>query len=97
MSISRILDTLYDNTARYSAILKKEQQQIIRRYSDPHMGAHFKTIRYRAISIGPMALCDSLLKDLEIRSPEKLLAGIGVLTFHISAPFDFAISPRDDW
>jgi hypothetical protein len=88
MGISKVLNKLYDHVPKYQAILDKEQQRIVKKYSDSSMDVHINALKEHAISIGPMALCDSLLKDLKVPCPDKLLAGLGVVSFHISAHDD---------
>lgn len=84
MGSSGIKKVLLGNTGKYERILKTYSTMLSKRYPDRHLSELFRVMPGKFVSIGPMSTCDALLGDLGIMSPDMLLAGIGLISFHIS-------------
>lgn len=93
MNSSNIKDALLGDTRRYSRILRKHADFLSERYPDRLLSKCLGEMPERFVSIGPMSNCDALLSDLGIKAPDNLLAGIGMIAFHISTYDDIVDEP----
>lgn len=85
---SGILEELLGHVEFYQKLLKPYQSQLIKDYPNPHLKQHFLSLNWKIISLGTMALCDHLLKDLNQNVNPKDLVALGL---HM-----LAISTHDD-
>ena len=89
MSTSRLCEELFGNKVKfYSSLLIREKNRFLSKYCDNEIEEEITPLDKRIISIMPMALCDSLLRDIGISASEELLTGLGLLVFHISTHDD---------
>lgn len=84
MSSSSIKSILLGDTGKYERILRKYSLKISKKYPNRRLSMWFDAMPGKFVSVGPMSNCDALLSDLKISAPDKLLAGIGMMAFHIS-------------
>ncbi len=98
MATSEFCRRLYGNqVSRYTRLLLREKKRLIRKYPDRYLGKVLGNFESKIISLMPMALCDSTLRDLGITAPDSLLSGLGMVAYHIS-PHDDIVdeSPTDN-
>jgi hypothetical protein len=79
---------LLGDTSRYERVLSAHGRRLAKKYSDSELSREFLAMGHKFISMGPMSLCDSVLSDLGMEAPDSLLAGIGLMAFHISTHDD---------
>jgi hypothetical protein len=79
---------LLGDTSRYERVLGIQGKRLAEKYRDKELSKEFLSMGHKFISMGPMSLCDSVLSDLGIEAPDSLLAGIGLMAFHISTHDD---------
>lgn len=94
---SELLEVLFGDTSKYRTLLKAEKGRLMKLYPDAMiLDSMFSAIDSRIINICPMVLCDFLLRDLSVDSPEGLLAALGLTMFSISTHDDLVDElPRD--
>lgn len=85
---SGILEELLGPIKKYQQILEPYQAFLIKSYPNSNLKKYFQSLDKKIISLGTMALCDHLLKDLEKKVEDKDLAILGL--------FMLAISTHDD-
>lgn len=86
---SSLKSLLFGDVEKYRKILSTEKNRIMKIYRDDSiLDNMFSALDSRIINICPMVMCDSLLQDIGIQAPNKLLAGIGLSMFSISTHDD---------
>ncbi len=95
MGSTEVRRLLLGDTARYEGIIGKHAAALSVRYGDAGLSRQLASMRSRFVSLGPMALCDSVLSDLGTAAPDDLLAGIGLMAFHISTHDDIVDETPD--
>lgn len=85
---SGILGELLGSVKFYQKLLQPYQTRLIKNYPNPYLKKHFLSLNWKIISLGTMALCDHLLKDLDQKVDPKDLIALGL---HM-----LAISTHDD-
>jgi len=85
---SELISRLYGDTTKYENLIEEEIVKLISLYPNTGLNFLFKKMRTRVISIAPMVLCEAMLSDLKIQTPDNLLKGIGLASFHISTHDD---------
>lgn len=85
---SGILKELLGSVELYQKLLQPYQMRLIKDYPNPDLKKHFLSLNWKIISLGTMALCDHLLKDLDQKVDPKDLIALGL---HM-----LAISTHDD-
>ncbi len=88
MSSSDMRSLILGDTHMYERLLKAESKRISKRYNDPDLKRHFDGMVTRFVSLGPMALFDSIASDIGIKPDRMLMASIGLASFHISTHDD---------
>lgn len=84
MGISSAIEGLFGDVSLYQKLLSVQKQKLIRKYPDPILKERFELLDKKFACLGPIVLCDSLLKDIGIASSKELLTGLGLVSFHIS-------------
>ena len=86
---SDLKSQLFGNVSRYKKLLNEEVKRLTDLYPDEViLNKMFSALDSRIINICPMVMCDSLLRDIGIKSPNDLLTGIGLSMFSISTHDD---------
>lgn len=86
---SSLKSLLFKDISKYKKILSIEKKRLINTYPDADiLDSMFSALDSRIINICPMVMCDSLLQDIGIQAPDKLLAGLGLSMFSISTHDD---------
>lgn len=86
---SELMSELLGDVSRYRSLLQKEKMSILSRYNDPSiLNSIFASLDARIINLCPMALCDRMLRDLNIASSDELITGLGLAMYSISTHDD---------
>lgn len=85
---SKLISYFLGDVSKYLKILQKEKASLLRRYPNKNLSPIFATLQSKLLTVGPMALCDYLISDLEKVCPEDILAAIGLVCLEISAHDD---------
>ena len=85
---SKIVDTIFGNTRFYSKIIGPEANKLCKKYKDPDLIKNFSEMQNRFICLMPMALCESIVKDLGKKCDKEVLAAIGLCSFPIGTHDD---------
>jgi hypothetical protein len=83
----------FGETDRYSSLLKSSSTRLVDIYPNPAFAPLFESLPNRSITVGPMAMCDRLARDLGTTVPDDVLTALGVLCFHISVHDDLIDEP----
>ncbi|PIR80229.1 MAG: hypothetical protein COU25_01170 [Candidatus Levybacteria bacterium CG10_big_fil_rev_8_21_14_0_10_35_13] len=94
---SEVTEVLFGDTSKYRSLLRSQKERLLRLYPDATiLDSMFDAIDSRIINICPMVLCDSMLKDLSVETPDSLLTALGLTMFSISTHDDLVDElPRD--
>ena len=86
---SELSELLFGNTSKYRLLLGSEKERLMGLYPDAMiLDSMFEALDSRIINICPMVLCDAMLKDVSVDSPDELLAALGLTMFSISTHDD---------
>lgn len=86
---SELTEVLFGDISKYRELLRAHKERLMSLYPDGMiLDSMFDALDSRIINICPMVLCDSLLRDLGVETPDELLAGIGLTMFSISTHDD---------
>ncbi len=97
VATSEFCKKLYgEQVPKYTALLLNEKKRILEKYPDKYLERELSNFENKIISLMPMALCDSTLIDLGIKAPDSLLAGLGMVTYHISPHDDIVDQPPNN-
>lgn len=95
-SSSQIVKQVFGDTTKYTKILTKARDHLIEKYPDPYLKPFFEKIPNKFISLAPMSLCESTLKDLNINCPDDLLYCLGLSLYHVSTHDDIVDETPSD-
>lgn len=85
---SELDNPLLGDTTRYRNILLAEKEGLQKRYPDIALQSALDGLDSRIISIAPMVLFETMLKDLGLESNEKLVTGLGLIMYSVSTHDD---------
>ena len=85
---SELNNPLFGDIAKYRDILTTQKEILNRNYPDETLRIMVEGIDSRIISIAPMVLFDTLSQDLGIKSDERILAGLGLISYSVSTHDD---------
>lgn len=85
---SQLITYFLGDIGKYLEILKKYTKILLRKYPNKNLAPIFTTLQTKLLTVGPMALCDSLTEDLGKKCLEDILSAIGLVCLEISAHDD---------
>lgn len=85
---SELNNPLFGDITKYGNILRAQKENLQKKYPDPILRSTLDGLDSRIISVAPMVLFDTMLKDMGLESNEKLLAGLGLIMYSVSSHDD---------
>lgn len=85
---STILSYLLGDIRKYIHIMQQQAKRLVKKYPDKHLASIFSILPEKLITIGPMALCDDLTRDLGGACSDEILAAVGLCCLPITTHDD---------
>lgn len=85
---SEIMSLLFGDVTHYSQIMSEMREKLSEKYPNENLAAVFSKLPHKFAVIGPMVLCDDVVRDLGQKCPREVLAVTGLACLSISTHDD---------